>query len=68
MEKVFIECRTTPMIYGLLLMSPALYKAASLWRTQSGMTTTRLIKVLVRVQVVYFLAYVCYEELFGSFI
>ena len=46
------------MIYGLLLMSLALYKATTLWKAQPGMNTTRLIKVLVRDQVIYFLAYV----------
>ena len=58
-QKVFTDCRTTPMIYGLLLMLLALYKAAALWKAQPGMNTLRLIKVLVRDQVVYFLACVC---------
>ena len=44
------------MVYGLLLMSLAVYKAAALWKTQPGMNTTRLIKVLVRDQVLYFLS------------
>lgn len=50
------------MIYGLLLMSMALYKATALWKAQTGMNTIRLVKVLVRDQVVYFLACV---QLFG---
>ena len=59
LQKVFTKCRSVPMIYGLLLMSLAVYKATTLWKAQPGMNTTRLIKVLVRDQAIYFLACVC---------
>lgn len=44
------------MIYGLLLMLMALYKAAALRKAQPGMNTIRLINILVRDQAVYFSA------------
>ena len=34
----------------------ALYKAVALWKAQLGMNTARLIRILVRDQIVYFLA------------
>lgn len=58
-RKMFTDCRSIPMIYGSLLMFLALYRATVLLKAQPGMSTYGLIKILVRDQVVYFLACVC---------
>lgn len=46
------------MLHGALLTTFALYKAAKLWREHAGLKGLELIKVLVRDQALYFLAYV----------
>ena len=45
------------MIYGIVLMVLALYKAAKLWILHSGMKTSLgLMSILIRDQAIYFLA------------
>lgn len=45
------------MIYGIVLMILALYKAARLWRLHSGMRSSLgLMSILIRDQAIYFLA------------
>lgn len=40
----------------------ALYKAAAIWKENSGLTNLRLVKVLIRDQALYFLAYVLFHR------
>ena len=50
--------RTFLALYGALLLVLALYKAAVIWKENSGLHNFELVKVLVRDQAVYFLLYV----------
>ncbi|OCB87143.1 hypothetical protein A7U60_g5657 [Sanghuangporus baumii] len=43
-----------PMTYGVLLMVLALQKAAEYWKMSAGLRGFKLVKVLIRDQVVYF--------------
>ncbi|THH02981.1 hypothetical protein EW145_g6637 [Phellinidium pouzarii] len=43
-----------PLLYGLILMILALYKAAEYWKMSAGFRGFELVKVLIRDQVVYF--------------
>ncbi|EJC99475.1 uncharacterized protein FOMMEDRAFT_160533 [Fomitiporia mediterranea MF3/22] len=45
---------TIPMVYGLILMSLALYKAAEYWRMEAGLKGSKLVNVLIRDQTIYF--------------
>lgn len=42
------------MVYGVVLMALALYKAADHWRVSSGLEGFTLMKVLIIDQVIYF--------------
>lgn len=42
------------MMYGLILMVLALYKAAQFWTMSAGFKGFALVKVLVQDQVIYF--------------
>ena len=46
------------MIFGLLLMVLAIYKAAEYWKMSSGFEGFELVKVIIKDQVLYFMAYV----------
>ncbi|EJC99532.1 uncharacterized protein FOMMEDRAFT_160599 [Fomitiporia mediterranea MF3/22] len=43
------------MVYGLVLMLLALYRAAEYWKMSSGFRGFKLVKVLIRDQIIYFL-------------
>lgn len=43
------------MVYGLVLMALALYKAAEYWEMSAGFKSFTLVKVLVEDQIVYFM-------------
>ncbi|OCB83933.1 hypothetical protein A7U60_g9142 [Sanghuangporus baumii] len=43
-----------PMVYGLILLSLALYKAAEYWKLSSGFTGFHLVRVLIQDQVIYY--------------
>lgn len=42
------------MVYGIILMALALYKAAEFWRLSSGLKGFYLVKVLIIDQAIYF--------------
>ncbi|KAH8107333.1 hypothetical protein DFH11DRAFT_1517754 [Phellopilus nigrolimitatus] len=44
----------TPMVYGLILMILALYKAAEYWKESGGFGQLSLVKVLLQDQVIYY--------------
>lgn len=43
------------MVYGIILMGLALYKAAEYWRMSAGFKGFALVKVLIKDQVLYFI-------------
>lgn len=43
------------MVYGLILMGLALYKAAEFWKLSAGFNGFELVKVLIEDQVIYFM-------------
>ncbi|KAH8109848.1 hypothetical protein DFH11DRAFT_1861025 [Phellopilus nigrolimitatus] len=45
----------TPMLYGIILMVLALYKAAEHWRETAGFSQFTLVKVLIQDQAIYFI-------------
>ena len=47
------------MIYGLALMSLAVFRASVMWRENFGLGGLALVRVLVRDQIIYFGACVC---------
>ena len=51
---VLIPTRATPMVYGLILFSLALYKASIYWKFSSGFKGLHLVRVLIRDQVIYY--------------
>ncbi|EJC99466.1 uncharacterized protein FOMMEDRAFT_160521 [Fomitiporia mediterranea MF3/22] len=46
---------SVPMVYGFILMLLALYKAAEYWRMSAGLKGFKLVKILIRDQIIYFL-------------
>lgn len=42
------------MVYGIMLMVLAIYRAAELWRLSSGFKGSKLVKVLIVDQAIYF--------------
>ena len=48
--------RTIPMVFGVLLMILAIYKAAEYWNMSSGFEGFELVKVLISDQIVYFVS------------
>ena len=50
-----ILTRCIPLVYGVLLMILAVYKSAIILKEDSGLNVTRIIKIIVRDQVVYFM-------------
>ena len=50
--------RIIPSAYQVILMILALSGAATTWKEQEGLTRSKLLKVLVLDQVLYFLMYV----------
>ncbi|KAH8109172.1 hypothetical protein DFH11DRAFT_1861689 [Phellopilus nigrolimitatus] len=44
-----------PMLYGVILMALALYKAAEYWREMAGFSQFNLVKVLIQDQAIYFI-------------
>lgn len=42
------------MVYGVILMILAVYKAAEFWRLSSGFEGFNLVKVLIVDQIIYF--------------
>ncbi|EJC99477.1 uncharacterized protein FOMMEDRAFT_160536 [Fomitiporia mediterranea MF3/22] len=46
---------TIPLVYGLILMSLALYKAAGYWKIEAGLKGFKLVRVLIRDQMIYFI-------------
>ncbi|EJC99034.1 uncharacterized protein FOMMEDRAFT_170790 [Fomitiporia mediterranea MF3/22] len=44
-----------PMVYSVLLMALALYKATEFWKMQAGFKGFKLVKVLIQDQAIYFL-------------
>ncbi|KAH8104857.1 hypothetical protein DFH11DRAFT_1519322, partial [Phellopilus nigrolimitatus] len=44
-----------PMLYGIILMVLALYKAAEHWRVTAGFSQFNLVKVLIQDQAIYFI-------------
>ncbi|KAH8109722.1 hypothetical protein DFH11DRAFT_1709505 [Phellopilus nigrolimitatus] len=44
-----------PMLYGIILMILALYKAAEHWRVTAGFSQFTLVKVLIQDQAIYFM-------------
>ncbi|KAH8108367.1 hypothetical protein DFH11DRAFT_1711036 [Phellopilus nigrolimitatus] len=46
---------TSPVVYELILMVLALYKAAGFWRTSAGFQGFYLVKVLIQDQALYFI-------------
>ncbi|KAH8109705.1 hypothetical protein DFH11DRAFT_1861075 [Phellopilus nigrolimitatus] len=44
-----------PMLYGIILMILALYKAAEHWRETAGFSQFTLVKVLIQDQAIYFI-------------
>ncbi|KAH8112198.1 hypothetical protein DFH11DRAFT_1511912, partial [Phellopilus nigrolimitatus] len=44
-----------PMLYGIILMILALYKAAEHWRETAGFSKVTLVKVLIQDQAIYFI-------------
>lgn len=42
------------MVYGVILMALALYKATEYWRMSKGLKGITLVKVLIMDQVIYF--------------
>ncbi|OCB87160.1 hypothetical protein A7U60_g5675 [Sanghuangporus baumii] len=44
-----------PMIYGVILMALALYKATEYWRISAGFKGFTLVKVLIQDQIIYFI-------------
>ncbi|KAH8109733.1 hypothetical protein DFH11DRAFT_1810558 [Phellopilus nigrolimitatus] len=44
-----------PMLYGIILMALALYKAAEHWRETAGFSQFTLVKVLIQDQAIYFI-------------
>lgn len=46
--------RTIPLVYEVILMILALYKAAAFWGASGGFTGFELVKVLIIDQVIYF--------------
>ncbi|EJC99480.1 uncharacterized protein FOMMEDRAFT_160538 [Fomitiporia mediterranea MF3/22] len=46
---------TIPMVYGLILMLLAVYRAAEFWKMEAGLKGLELVKVLIRDQMIYFL-------------
>lgn len=51
----FLE-RATMLIYGGVLMTLAMYKAAIMWKETAGLKGLGLVKVLIRDQAFYFFA------------
>ena len=47
--------RSIPLVYGALLLLLALYKAQALW-ILNGVTGSRLVVILIRDQVLYYVA------------
>ncbi|EJC99467.1 uncharacterized protein FOMMEDRAFT_160522 [Fomitiporia mediterranea MF3/22] len=45
---------SVPMVYGLVLMLLALYKAAEYWRMSAGLKGFKLVEILIRDQMIYF--------------
>lgn len=43
------------MVYGIILMALAIYKATEFWRVSNGFKGFSLVKVLIADQVMYFL-------------
>ncbi|KAH8109807.1 hypothetical protein DFH11DRAFT_1515096, partial [Phellopilus nigrolimitatus] len=44
-----------PMLYAIILMALALYKAAEHWRETAGFSQLTLVKVLIQDQAIYFI-------------
>ena len=44
------------MVYGILLMTLAVYKSAKILKEDPGLNTAKTIKIIVRDQVIYFMA------------
>lgn len=44
------------MVYGVILMVMAIYKAAEYWRMSSGFKGFNLVKILIIDQAVYFVS------------
>ncbi|KAL5498496.1 hypothetical protein ACEPAH_1849 [Sanghuangporus vaninii] len=44
----------TPMVYGMILLVLALYKAAEYWKLSSGFMGFHLVRVLIQDQVIYY--------------
>lgn len=42
------------MVYGIILMALALFKAAEFWRMSAGFKGFNLVKVLIEDQAIYF--------------
>ena len=45
-----------PLVYGILLMILAVYKSATILKEDGGLSVVRIIKIIVRDQVIYFMA------------
>ena len=44
------------MVYGILLMTLAVYKSAKILKEKPGLNTVNIIKIIIRDQVAYFIA------------
>lgn len=51
-----ILTRCIPLVYGIFLMILAVYKSAIILKEDPGLSIARIIKIIVRDQVVYFMA------------
>ncbi|KAI5117640.1 hypothetical protein M0805_008446 [Coniferiporia weirii] len=67
---VLIISWTIPLIYGVILMALALYKAAEHWRVSGNFSGFNLVKILVQDQAIYFLMVIfsCVGKIIGGVI